>query len=444
MKKTAFYNFRLFDGRVNALQDDKILLVQNGRIKSVEPAEALEHVQDAVKIDLDGGTMIPGLIDAHIHPTVPLASDLNPRLILQMSRQVALNFSNCLKYGVTSIRDMASFPKKMIGWRKEINAGGRPGPRIVTALSFMTCPGGVPESAPTLNPASALVAGGQFVERLNRPEAVRRVAERLIDWGADWLKTQYSEESIFFHGRLGSWSDECYQALKETGLRRNRPIALHHTERAGFLKGVEIGVATLEHCALDELDDRGVDEFAAKGVSIIPTLKAMGDFSDLDSVLDWVSGPGRCDFLPEPLRQTINGIELMKSKSYPPADYRKKFYSDVEMFKRGYETILKNTAKIKKAGGRIGVGTDSCGTGLSFSGQYYKELIHLTRAGFSNFEALEAATATNAGIIGLAEDVGTIEPGKYADFVLLKGDPLMDLTLLGEATAVYKSGEKVV
>ena len=221
-------------------------------------------------------------------------------------------------------------------------------------------------------------------------------------------------------------------------------MAMHHTEKAGFLKGLMLGVNSLEHCAMTELDQEDVDRFVAKDISLVPTLKALGDYVYLDDVKDWLSAEGRGDFLSEPYRQTISGIELLSVNPYPPSDYAKKFYADGDMLRRGYPVTLKNVEKIMKAGGRVGVGTDSCGTGLSFSGQYWKELWHLTQAGFSNFAALEAATRVNAEIIGLGRELGSIEPGKLADLTIVEGDPLMDIEAVKNVRAVYKGGVKVV
>ena len=106
--------------------------------------------------------------------------------------------------------------------------------------------------------------------------------------------------------------------------------------------------------------------------------------------------------------------------------------------------MLKNVERIKKSGGTIGVGTDCCGTHLSFFGYYWKELKWLTSAGFTNAGALKAATIVNAGIIGMADSIGTIEPTKYADFTIIDGDPLQDISMTKNIAMVVKNGEIVV
>lgn len=441
MKGKAFHSFKLFDGINDGLQGGKLILVESGKIAAIVEDKARARYEEYELIDLQGRTLLPGLIDAHMHITVPFVAEINLQALRQMNRQLAMNMRNCVKYGVTTIRDLGAFPKKIQRWRKKIDRGEIAGPRILTSHSFVTSKDGVPEMVPTLNPFAAYVAGGQFVERLSTPEEVRRVAHRLLDHGADWLKTQYSEESFLFHGRLSNLSDECLMALIEVAKTRKVRVAMHHTEAVGFRKGLQVGVDTLEHCAMDALEQKDVDEFVEKGTAIVPTLKTIGDHGEVERMLDWLHQDGKNDLMPEPLRQSIAGAELLLRKPYPPPDYAKKFYPDIELFRRSIPVTLKNIQKIKSTGGKIGVGTDCCGTGLSFFGFFWKELLYLTRAGLSNLEALKAATSVNAEIIGMEDSVGSIEPDKYADFTIIEGNPLEEIERVRHVQLVVKGGE---
>jgi len=179
-------------------------------------------------------------------------------------------------------------------------------------------------------------------------------------------------------------------------------------------------------------------------MAIVPTLKVLHDFLEIEEILSFLKIRGKADLLSEPLRQSINGVAVLLKEPYPPADYAKRFYSDRDFFRRSYPIALKNVERIRKAGGRIGVGTDTCGTGLSFFGSYWKELRALVEAGFSPAEALKAATAVNAEIIGMADRVGTVEPCKYADFAVVDGNPLADLSALQAVCMVVKAGEIVI
>jgi len=442
--KKIFRNFRLFDGVNDGLKENRIITVNQERIETIEDASALKEYEGYEIIDLNGHTLVPGFIDAHIHITVPFIFKTNRDAFFQMNRQLELNFANCVKYGVTTIRDVGAFPRKINKWREKINRQEAVGPRILTTCSFITSEGGVPEMAPTLNLLEALIAGGQFVERIGSPEEAVKVGNRLIDQGADWMKTQYSEESFLFHGPLKRLSDETLMALRNVSKTRGIRLAMHHTEAAGFNKGLQIGVDTLEHCAANSLKNEEVERFVESNTAIVPTLKVYGDNFEIEEMLSFLEKDGKNDFMPEPLRQSVREMKKLLQKPYPPSDYMDKFYPDVEFFKKSYPIAVENVRKIRSAGGKIGVGTDTCGTGLSFFGFYWKELKHLTRAGFSNYEALKAATSVNAEIIGLGNDVGSISPGKFADFVVLSGNPLHDIEDVRRVNAVIKGGERMV
>jgi imidazolonepropionase-like amidohydrolase len=232
-------------------------------------------------------------------------------------------------------------------------------------------------------------------------------------------------------------------ALIKVSRDRGVKVAMHHTEEVGFRKGLQVGVDTMEHCSTDKLEQRQIDQFVEKGMAIVPTLKALGDYFEIEEMLDWLKGKGSKDFMPEPLSQTTKGVELLLRKPYPPPDYMEKYYHDIEFFKKGCPVTVKNIEQIKNAGGKIGVGTDTCGTGLSFFGFYWKELKHLTEAGLSNFEALKAATSVNAEIIGMEGDVGSIKPGKYADFTIIEGNPLEDIESVKDVKIVIKGGQSI-
>jgi len=135
---------------------------------------------------------------------------------------------------------------------------------------------------------------------------------------------------------------------------------------------------------------------------------------------------------------------MLLNEPYPPADYPKRFYQDRDFFRRSYPIALKNVERIRNAGGTIGVATDTCGTGLSFFGSYWKELRALVEAGFSNAEALKAATSVNAKIIGMYHEVGSIQPGKYADFTIIEGDPLTNIATIQEVSMVVKGGKTII
>ena len=116
-KKRCFIGFNLFDGISGVLQPNKMIQVNGDRIEDVGSLDEKSIPKDYETVDLNGCTLMPGLIDAHIHITVPFVFKVNLSALLQMNAQLLKNFNNCIKYGVTTVRDVAAFPGKIKKWR---------------------------------------------------------------------------------------------------------------------------------------------------------------------------------------------------------------------------------------------------------------------------------------------------------------------------------------
>lgn len=439
ISRKVYHNFRLFDGASGNLEERLVIFVRGDRIERIDEAVARQDWQDYEPVNLNGLTLLPGFIDLHVHITVPLMSNFkSPKALLSIEKQRELNFRNCIKYGITTIRDMGAFPNSIQKWKKRIERGEAVGPRVYTPNSFITSRDGPPERAPRLPLPLTWIFGGQLAERVSTPGKVRQVALNNLRRGADFLKTQYAEDSMFFQGRLVTLSDECFAALKRVAEERHVKVAMHHTENTGFKRGIQFGFDCLEHCSLEELEQADIDQFVAKGMAIVPTLRVNHSCFEINETLQWLEAEGKDDYVAEPLAQITMGLTAHTRKPYPPDD--RQAYLDVNKSERGFEATLRNTERIKKSGGTIGVGTDSYGCYLNLPGFYWKELQLLTQAGFSNAEVLKAATAVNARILGAESEVGSIAPGKYADFVLVEGNPLQDIACVRNIRQVIKGG----
>ena len=144
--KKCFYNFLLFDGLQDELIPGKIILIDGDTIAGVEEEAARNQYPEYDHVDLKALTLLPGLIDAHVHITVPLIFRYTEAAFEQMHDQIRLNFDNCIKAGVTTIRDVGAFPERILTWRNRVETGEVAGPRILTTLSFLTSLDGVPEA----------------------------------------------------------------------------------------------------------------------------------------------------------------------------------------------------------------------------------------------------------------------------------------------------------
>ena len=192
----VFYNFTLFDGVNSQVQPDCWLEVADGHIHRI--GIGLCSRSDS-GIDLGGRTVIPGLIDAHVHLISPFAPEINLAVIRSFHHQIRLNLTNCIRSGVTTVRDMGCTPgiiRRMKRWVKE---GKTVGPRILCANSFIVPPEAMPAHVPTFSLPLRLFLGGQVAERASTPDQVRETVRRMVALGADWIKTTHTDKSFFMN-----------------------------------------------------------------------------------------------------------------------------------------------------------------------------------------------------------------------------------------------------
>ncbi len=442
-RKKALYNFLLFDGKNNFLQEGLTLLVEDDKITGIEPGWDSAGYPEYEPVDLGGKTLLPGLIDNHVHITVPFIFQMDLDAILSGPAQIERNLKNCLLSGVTTVRDVAAFPSLIQMYRYQVDMGCLPGPRILCTNSFISTPTGAPETYPILRPLEEILYIEKFAERITSPEEVRVVANRMCDRGADWLKTGYQATSYCFRPEPTAPSDDYLRALLEVGDKRGRKICMHQCYLEGFLKGVEMGIHTLEHCPMDELiPEEAIDTFIEKDMAIHPTLLPFSKSADdIREFIAWAKENGDQYLEKEPLRQVLYKLSLIFEDPYPPDNYMTVGYYDGETGQAMFPTMVENLSRLRAMGATVGVGTDLGGSLASFFGSYVDELKQLSKAGFSNYEILRNATATNAGIIDMEDLIGTVETGKYADLVAVEGNPLADINTIKNVRMVMKGGK---
>lgn len=444
MRTTVYHNMRLFDGRLPYLQDGKMVVVRGDTIDVVEDSVMLPRHTDCKYVDMHGTTLLPGLIDCHVQIGIPFIRKVNFRAIMQFQDQIHNNLRWALESGVTTVRDMAGFPGVIQKMRRDVNSGKVRGPRIFCANSFIGCPGGYPDMAPHMNPVQRLLMGGQFAERVSNPAEARDCVRRMVDLGADWIKSGHAENSYFAGrpGKLPNPSDDTYRALVDEAHRLDRPVAFHQTWLTGFQKGVDLGVQSLEHLPADgEIPDELVDRVVRQGMFVVPTMHVPNTYLELEDAGRFLKGKGKDVLAPEPYRQTKRLYELLCKKGKTEEDLARDCLIDVNALREARDSglLFRNLRKLHEAGVVLGCGSDGGGE-LVFFGEIHKEMRQFVRAGLSNFEALQAATLNNARILGKSHRLGSIEPGKTADLVAVQGNPLEDIECLADVSMVVKDG----
>jgi imidazolonepropionase-like amidohydrolase len=436
-------NLKLIDMVSPQVQEGKIVTIEGKIIRDVMYEKDVPKLPKQQILDLQGNYLIPGLFDLHAHVTIPFMKDIKLSILPTILRQVRMNLKNCVESGVTTVRDLAAIPNDIRGYKNRISEGKISGPRIIYAGSIIVCPGGVPEVAPYFKGIKRIILGGQFAERPNTPDEVRKCVQLMVKQGADWIKTTHGDKSLMMGwDSIPYFSDECYEALVSEARKSGKKVAMHHTSATGFRKALKFNVDTVEHVALDELTDKEIAAFVEKKIAIIPTLQALAEYSQLDEIRQLLDEKGGCYLEKEPYKYTSTLLNKFIS-GISEDDHHREYYYNYKLIQKQFPVALDNVRRLHKAGAIIGFGTDTGGTDFGFFGYSYKEFQHLVAAGMSNFQALQTATVTSAKILGLDRELGSIEIGKLADFVLIKGNPLDDVNEVKNVALVCKEGKIV-
>jgi imidazolonepropionase-like amidohydrolase len=387
-------NARLFDGTGAAVRERVSVLVDAGRIAAVaEGAEA--PPEGAVSVDLGGRTLMPGLIDAHAHVGVSFttpepAHGAEPLLPGTVAHVLGAELRETLRMGITTMRDVGSMGDVVVEARQAMRYGAFAGPRLLTCGRIV----------------SATSPGGRFFDGMYReadgPDDVRRAVREQLRYGADFVKVMTT----------GARSVELEDPDPAQLTRAEIEVVVEETHRMGYrvcahcegLAGTELaidtGIDTIEHgMYLNQRPDL-LERMAASGQTLVPTL----------SFLFHVIG--------------IEADAAIASTTWSPLL--------VDLGKHNVEQAHLTLVAARDAGVPIAMGHD---TAPLHSGA--NELLRMIEAGLTAREGLVAATSGSAYALGLTEHVGTVEPGKLADLLVVDGDPLAEPELLRDRERIW-------
>ena len=384
------------------------VVVRDGRIQYVGPADAMPVQDQALRIDGRGRFLIPGLIDMHTHVSKTRGSALD-LLVLA---------------GVTTVRDMGGDHEELLRWRSEISAGRRVGPRLRIAGPYLESGRNADRQHRT--PAAEMV---EPVERTRIGVATPADAERIVAAvaarGIDHLKIRTTQDR------------ETYLAIGAAARRHGLQLT-GHAQPFPIEDAIAAGQATIEHVFIPSLDTRPAGErtayiegLARAHIDVVPTLV----------VLERIGVP-TTEALARAVREAATGRML---SAFLLADWREQLAEQDSDRQRLYgqlqESARRDLGGLRAAGVRILAGTDS-GVLNVFPGRaMHEEIALLVRdAGMTAYEALQAATIDAAASLALDRELGTIEAGKAADLVLLEGNPLQDVSQLSRIAAVIVAG----
>jgi len=392
---------RVFDGETVA--ERQTVVISQGRIAAVG-GSAIAVPAGAQEVAGEGRTLLPGLMDAHIHlPAFPITS---PAEALQQTHA----------FGVTTSMVMWAAPSQFVSRVKELEATDPPDmSAVLTAGTGATAPGGHP--AQMDGPASA-----RLIPTLTTPgEADPFVAARVAE-GSDFIKIIYDD--IERYGPQLPTLDEATVAALATAAHARRRIAVAHIGSERYARGaIAAGVDGLAHLFEGTTVSPDFGQFAAKhGVFVIPTL------SVLYAACGMSDGPG---FLKE-----ADTMRQVKPR------FRSFLEMPAEPSKLRCDAAPQAIRQLSAAGVPLLAGTDSPAPGTTYGASLHRELEHLVNAGLTPTAALAAATSATARAFRMT-DRGRIRTGMRADLLLVDGDPSKQIRATRNIVAIWKRGVRV-
>jgi len=366
------------------------LVVEGRRIAWMGPADQAPSTAGEAVVEGEGRTVLPGLINCHVHLTADGAPDLIGQIesdtVPTATLRAARTAWQTLRSGVTTVRDCGAPDNIVIDLAREIERGLVPGPRVQPAGRLITMTGG---------------HGHHIGREADGPDEVRKAARTELKCGAEVLKVMATGgvltpgvtpmQTALLPEELAVVAQEAHNAGKR--------VTTHAIGRAGIHNALLAGVDSIEHGFY--LDDELLEIAVDRGTFLVPTMLAV------DGII----------------RNAAAGIPAWV----------------VEKAEREAQRQRESFVAAVASGMRIAAGTDA-GTPYNAHGDFARELELMVRHGLTPMQALMAATSAAAQNLGLDHDLGTLAVGKLADLVLVDGDPVADITAAGRVALVVKDG----
>ncbi len=388
---------QMWDGRSNVMQSGVTIVIVGQRIKSVTAGQMVPRGPSVLDVS---GTCMPGLIDVHTH--VFLQEDtISPTYDEQLLKQsvafrtirAVRSAALALEHGFTTLRDLETEGAGYadVDLRNAIKAGIIPGPTMQVAGRALDVTGAYPLEgyAPELEPI--LPHGVQVVDGV---EASRKAVREQISYGVDWIK-MYADRDPYIEGNtlhgIPTFTLEEAKGIVDEAHREKHKVACHARSVEGVQLALQAGVDTIEHGV--SITDEQLAEMKQRGVYYIPTL--------------W---------------------DLQYSAE-------RRHSAEIEkQFQIGKETLV----RAMRAGVKVGFGTDIGGFDWQITPA--KQMETFVAAGMTPVEAILTSTRTGAELMGIGGDTGVLQPGQFADIIVVSGNPLKDITALERVRLTVRRG----
>jgi imidazolonepropionase-like amidohydrolase len=395
---------RLVDVRSGQVLENQGILIENDRIKSVGPFDGRRSlINPAARIiDLSHATVLPGLADCHTHILLQgdvTAEEYDEQLLKESipyrTIRATMAVRTALWNGFTALRDLETEGAMYadVDVKTAINRGVIPGPRMFVSTRAFSATGMYP-----LSGYSWELKMPEGVQIVDGPDNIRHAVREQVKYGADWIKFYADRRYYMKDGVLHSWvnfTDEEMKAMVDEAHRLGHRVAAHAMGRDGIDAALRVGVDSIEHGY--GLDEELMDRMVRQGTYWCPTIYV--------------------------------GVYVAEGRAKAGAPI---WLTMPELEAKAFGIALRKGVK-------IAYGTDV--GGYPWTENQAKEFAYMVRYGMTPMQAIQSATIVAADLLERPNDMGAIEPGKYADIVAVTGDPTRDVTELERIRFVMKGGE---
>ncbi len=401
-QKTYLHCGKLISATDSRVADNMTIVVEGDRIISVSQGYLNPAPEDQL-IDLKAHTVMPGLIDLHVHLEGQSSRTRYLEVFTKDPADIALRATTycekTLKAGFTTVRDLGGSGVN-ISLRNAIQEGHIIGPRILTAGKSIATTGG--HADPTNGYRSDLMGDpGPMEGVINSPDEAYKAVRARYKTGADCIKITATGGvlSVAKDGSGPQFNQEELNAIVAAAKDYGLHTAAHAHGNEGMRRAILAGITTIEHGSM--MDESTMDLMIQHGTYLVPTISA-GRF-----VADQAKIPGYYPAIIVPKALSIGDV------------------------------IQATFGKAYKRGVKIAFGTDS---GVSYHGDNAREFSYMVEAGMPPLEAILSATRTAAEVIGLSDEIGQIRAGWQADIIAVEGDPIQDISRMMQVQFVMKAG----
>lgn len=386
---------RLLDVESGRLLENRVVEIRGGKIAAVRerrPDEEPTH-------DLGDATLLPGLVDCHVHLAGGEEMSPDERLKETAARAAIEGVANAratLAAGFTTVRDLGSRDFADVALRDAIAAGRVPGPRMLVAVKSLSSTGGHGDR----NDLPSDVRVERYDAIADGPEEIRRQVRENVKFGADWIKI-LATGGVMSAGtdpKRADYTEEEIRAAVEAARERGRDVAAHAHGREGILRAARAGVRSIEHASM--LDDEAIALLKERGTFIVPN-------------------------------PVTNAFMLERGAAGGYAPYQ------LEKAREVYALKLESLRRAVRAGVRVAYGTDS---GVQPHGSNGRQFAIYVEAGMTPLDAIRSATTVAAALLRMEGEIGRVAPGLSADLVAVAGDPLADVRALERPVFVMREG----